>query len=102
MKIIGAAVLLVGPLVTAQAHDWITGLRNNEGSLCCGSNDCTPIDPAKVTPKRSGYYLQFYNETVPYSEVLPSQDRFYWRCAIRSNEFTDEVRQCFFAPPVSW
>jgi len=102
MKILGAAVLLVGTLATAQAHDWITGLRNHDGFLCCGNKDCTRIDPAKVTLKGGGYYLQSHNETVPYSEVLPSQDRFYWRCAIWDYEVREEVRQCFFAPPVSW
>src|SRR5262245_52104357 len=104
MKTIWAGALLIGTLVTAQAHDWITGLRNRHGIPCCGSGDCTPIDPGKVTAKHSGYYLQSYKETVPYSEVLPSQDRFYWRCASWEfdNEVGTQVRRCFFAPPVSW
>src|SRR5262245_34800353 len=98
MKILGAAVLLVATLARVQAYAWITGLRNHYDSLRCSSQDCTPIDRAKVTL----YYLQSHNETVPYSEVLPSQDRFYWRCSTWDYEMVEEVRQCFFAPPVSW
>jgi hypothetical protein len=78
---LGGAAVLIRMLATAQAHDWITGLCNRDAFLCCGSKDCTPIDPAKVTPRSGGYYLQSYKETVPYSEVLPSQDRLYWRCS---------------------
>jgi hypothetical protein len=102
MKTICAAVLFIGMLTTAQAHDWISGLRNRNGFLCCGAKDCTPIDPAKVTPKTGGYFLQSSKETVPYSEALPSQDRFYWRCSSWDYEAAEEVRLCFFAPPVSW
>jgi hypothetical protein len=64
MKTICAAALLIGTVATAQAHDWITGLRNRDGFLCCGSKDCTPIDPARVTPTSGGYFLQSYKETV--------------------------------------
>src|SRR5262245_44771963 len=102
MKAIAVATLLSGMLATAQAHDWITGLRNRDGILCCGSQDCIPIDSSKVTPNRGGYYLQSYKEMVPYSEVLPSHDRFYWRCSFWDYEVAEEVRLCFFAPPVSW
>jgi hypothetical protein len=102
MKTICTAALLIGTLATAQAHDWITGLRNRDGYLFCGSKDCTPIDPATVTPNSGGYYLQSFKETVPYSEVLPSQEHFYWRCSTWDYEAADVVRQCFFAPPVSW
>jgi hypothetical protein len=62
--IICAALLLIDTLASAQAHDWITGLRNRAGILCCGSEDCVPIDPANVTPRSSGYYLQSHKETV--------------------------------------
>jgi hypothetical protein len=102
MKTICAAAFLIGAVATAQAHDWITGLRNRDGFLCCGSKDCTPIDPAKVTPTSGGYFLQSYKETVPYSEVLPSQDHFYWRCLSWDYEVAEAVRRCFFAPPVNW
>lgn len=100
MKRLGIfAVALVALSIPALAHDsWISrgGLRNTAGEWCCGEGDCfvVPDDQVHVT---SGGYILFNKEVVPHSEVLPSQDKSYWRC-----KRPDGVRRCFFAPPMSW
>lgn len=38
-----------------------------------------------------------YDETVPFSEAMPSPDGEYWRC-----KRPDGSRRCFFAPPPSY
>jgi hypothetical protein len=32
----------------ADAHEWYTGQKNEEGRGCCGGQDCGPINPAAV------------------------------------------------------
>jgi len=64
---------------------------------CCGRNDCAKIDSDAVTYGPHGleihggatYFLdvspetwlrQRIDETVPYAELLPSEDKSFWRC----------------------
>lgn len=102
----------------AFAHDsWISrnGLKNQAGEWCCGAEDCGVVSPNAVRPITGGYsvvgivtygtaatgnaldgasHQERVNETVPYSQSLPSPDGAYWRC-----KRPDGSPRCFFAPP---
>jgi hypothetical protein len=87
---------------------------------CCGRNDCAKIDSDAVTYGPNGleihggatYFLdvspetwlrQRIDETVPYAELLPSEDKSFWRCQWpgprNPGPETPPHRTCFFAPP---
>lgn len=105
-----SSVLLATP---AWAHDnWISrgGLRNAAGEWCCGAGDCALLDREAVTETAGGYRLSGggtifgsadtgniriqIDETVPFSEVMPSPDGAFWRC-----HRPDRSRRCMFGPP---
>ena len=101
----------------ALAHDvWISRgtYKNPAGEWCCGAEDCGVVSPNSVKPITGGYSLrgdvtygvgvtgnaadgptrqENINETVPYSQSLPSPDGAYWRC-----KRPDGSPRCFFAP----
>lgn len=103
---------------SALAHDaWISrgGFKNPAGEWCCGAEDCGVVSPSAVKAGSGGYSLsgsvtygeavtgnahdgptwqETVNETVPYSQSLPSPDGAYWRC-----KRPDGSPRCFFAPP---
>jgi hypothetical protein len=102
---------------TAFAHDvWISrgAYRNPAGEWCCGAEDCGVVSPNAVKIGVGGYsvrgavtygeavtgnaldgptHQENVNETVPYSQSLPSPDGAYWRC-----KRPDGTPRCFFAP----
>jgi hypothetical protein len=102
----------------ALAHDvWISrgSYRNPAGEWCCGAEDCGVVSPGAVKAGAGGYsvagsvtygvgvtgneadgptHQEPVNETVPYSQSLPSPDGAYWRC-----KRPDGTPRCFFAPP---
>lgn len=102
---------------SAFAHEaWISrgGFKNPAGEWCCGAEDCGVVSPSAVKAGTGGYSLRgivtygaeatgnaadgptWYdnvNETVPYSQSLPSPDGAYWRC-----KRPDGSPRCFFAP----
>jgi hypothetical protein len=102
----------------ALAHDvWISRgtYKNPAGEWCCGAEDCGVVAPSAVKAGIGGYSLrgsvtygmgvtgnesdgptrqENVNETVPYSQSLPSPDGAYWRC-----KRPDGSPRCFFAPP---
>jgi hypothetical protein len=90
-------VLLASPSL---AHDsWIArGAYRGpvNGEWCCGHNDCFAIPEDRVHTNGVGYELTSHGETVPYREVLTSEDGKYWRC-----HRPDGSRRCFFAPKPS-
>ena len=101
----------------ALAHDvWISRgtYKNPAGEWCCGAEDCGVVSPNAVKAITGGYSLrgdvtygvgvtgneadgptrqENINETVPYSQSLPSPDGAYWRC-----KRPDGSPRCFFAP----
>ena len=103
---------------SAFAHDtWISrgSFKNPAGEWCCGAEDCGVVSPNAVKAGIGGYSLrgdvtygvgvtgnvadgptrrENINETVPYSQSLPSPDGAYWRC-----KRPDGSPRCFFAPP---
>lgn len=90
----------VSTLVSATGHEsWISKgkFKNGANEWCCGDIDCVVIPESRVHPNGVGYDLILdRTETVPYPEVLPSQDGQYWRC-----HRSDGSRRCFFAPQPS-
>ena len=111
-------VLFVSVLSSsALAHDiWISKgtYKNPAGEWCCGAEDCGVVAPSAVNAIKGGYSLrgpvtygvgvtgneadgptrqESVNETVPYSQSLPSPDGAYWRC-----KRPDGSPRCFFAP----
>lgn len=96
MRLLLAAMVLVGALAPALAHDsWISNQarRNAAGEWCCGEGDCFVIPNNAVASTAAGYRLST-GEIVPYSEAQPSPDGAFWRC-----KRPDGSRRCFFAPP---
>ena len=112
------AVALVLSSSAAFAHDiWISRgtYKNPAGEWCCGAEDCGVVDKNAVHAKTGGYSVigavtygqaitgnpadgptvrQNVNETIPYSQAMPSPDGAYWRC-----KRPDGTPRCFFAPP---
>jgi hypothetical protein len=88
------------------AHDIYSGLRDRDGHLCCGGEDCKAV---KVTVLPNGsYYLPTTNEIIPADRATPSPDDRFHHCTIQwHNEFEPgggpewsdtPVTRCFFAP----
>jgi hypothetical protein len=101
----------------AFAHDvWISrgSYKNPAGEWCCGAEDCGVVSPDSVRVVTGGYSLrgdvtygvgvtgntadeptrqENVNETVPYSQSLPSPDGAFWR-----RRRPDGSPRCFFAP----
>ena len=119
-------VLAVAMLMFARpstAHDsWISaeGLKNpTTQEWCCGRGDCGIVLPAPK-PTVAGWAIHGeeiidvsgrrvrVDEVVPYSDVSPSPDGYFWRCHtvesknydVRGHaDYVDGGRRCFFAPP---
>jgi len=122
--LVGLTLLaLVGP---SSAHDsWISGNRKLSPATqewCCGTKECGIVMPAPIAT-RAGWAIHGeviidvdgrrvrVDEVVPYREVMPSPDGYFWRCHSTVNpdfDITNNVemlidgdRRCFFAPPQS-
>jgi hypothetical protein len=101
---ISLALLCVSNAVLA--HDIYSRLRDRDGNLCCGGQDCKPVK-ATVLPN-GNYYLPESGETIPADMAGPSPDERFHRCSYYPINyydslgypiFSDEpVTRCFFAP----
>jgi hypothetical protein len=78
MKKLAAIIALLCLSSTVQAHDIYTGLRDREGHLCCGGEDCKPVE-AVALPNGS-YYLPGSDEIIPADMAAPSPDDRFHRC----------------------
>jgi hypothetical protein len=72
MKKLLAAIALLCLSSTVLAHDIYSGLRDRDGHLCCGGQDCMPVE-ALALPNGS-YYLPKTNEIIPADMAAPSPD----------------------------
>ncbi len=128
MRLFGALtvatlLVLVHP---SWAHDsWISRqrvLNPVTHEWCCGTNECGLVMPAPVATA-AGWAIHGeeiidvdgrrvrVDEVVPYGEVMPSPDGYFWRCHSTVNpdfDVTNDIgmqidgeRRCFFAPPQS-
>lgn len=98
-------LLLVTP---AAAHSWYTGIHNPvTQNICCGGDDCAPLDDREVTPVPGGYEVHasilhngaalHVDEFVPNAQAQPAREggqyhMCYWGGQIR----------CFFFPAPSY
>lgn len=90
----------------ALAHDIYSRLRDRDGRLCCGGEDCKPVE-ATALPNGT-YYLPESDEIIPADMAAPSPDERFHHCIYYRmiNEFDrggpmweDKPRtRCFFAP----
>src|SRR5215475_7375626 len=72
MKKLVATVALLCLSSTVLAHDIYSDLRDRDGRLCCGGQDCMPVQ-VKVLPD-GNYYLPSTDETIPADMAAPSPD----------------------------
>src|SRR6516225_3963541 len=78
MKSLMAAIALICVSSTVLAHDIYSNLRDRDGHLCCGGQDCKPVE-ATVLPNGS-YYLPATNEVIPADMATPSPDGRFHHC----------------------
>jgi hypothetical protein len=100
MKALMAAIALLWVSSTVLAHDIYSTLRDRNGNLCCGGQDCEPVE-ATVLPN-GNYYLPETGEVIPADMAGPSPDERFHRCiyypvAPMGGPVNVETR-CFFAP----
>src|SRR6266487_3842713 len=79
MKKLLATIALLCLSSTVLAHDIYSNLRDRDGHLCCGGQDCKPVE-AIVLPDGS-YYLPGSDETIPADMAAPSPDDRFHHCA---------------------
>ena len=95
------AVLLILSSTLAQAHDkWADGslVPPRVKAQCCGPADAHQLTPNQVHRKGDYYLVDGYNNLIPASSVLPSQDGNYW---IFYHDITNTEQSnvyCFFIP----
>ena len=106
MKELLAAIVLLCLSTSVLAHDIYSNLRDRDGHLCCGGQDCMPVE-VTVLPD-GNYYLPRTEETIPADMATPSpDDRFHhciyhpWVNAVDPHfgPWDDKPKtRCFFAP----
>src|SRR5260370_16293731 len=105
MKGLMATIALLCVSSTVLAHDIYSNLRDRDGDLCCGRQDCMPVQ-ATVLPD-GNYYLPTTDEIIPADMATPSPDDRFHHCSYypRATELTPCVGQisqikaktrCFF------
>src|SRR5215813_12803639 len=108
MKKLLAAIALLCLSNTVFAHDIYSNLRDRDGHLCCGGQDCKPVK-AIVLPNGS-YYLSATGEIIPADAAMPSPDGRFHHCVyyyqMLPMQFdsagpvweSEPQTRCFFAP----
>jgi hypothetical protein len=114
MKKWSATIALLCVSNVVLAHDIYSDLRDRNGNLCCGGQDCEPVKA--ITLPDGNYYLPESNEIIPADMAMPSPDDRFHRCtyyavAPITNKFDarnqpiwedNPKTRCFFAPMNSW
>src|SRR5246127_4361931 len=111
MKKLVAPIALLFMSSTVLAHDIYSTLRDRDGNLCCGGQDCMPVQ-ATVLPD-GNYHLPTTDEIIPADMATPSPDDRLHHCIYypRASEFdpwdgkiweSKPKTRCFFAPINSW
>ena len=106
MKTLVATIALLCVPNTVLAHDIYSRLRDRDGRLCCGGEDCKPVEATALPDGR--YYLPESDEIIPADMAAPSPDERFHHCTfyeIRNFDrwggpiYEDKpVTRCFFAP----
>ena len=105
MKKVVATIALLCVSSTVPAHDIYTDLRDRDGNLCCGRQDCMPVEATELPD--GSYFLPKTGEIIPTDMAMPSPDNRFHHCFYdpKANDFapwggwesTPKTR-CFFAP----
>jgi len=74
MKKLVTTIVLLCVSSTVLAHDIYSTLRDRDGHLCCGGQDCKPVQ-AVVLPD-GNYYLPESDETIPANGVTITRRAF--------------------------
>src|SRR6266566_4046801 len=78
MKKLVATIALLCVSNVVLAHDIYSNLRDRDGHLCCGGQDCKPVE-AIVLPN-GNYYLPGTGEIIPADRATPSPDDRFHHC----------------------
>src|SRR5262249_13007408 len=90
MKALMAILVLLCLSSTVLAHDIYSNLRDRDGHLCCGGQDCRPVQ-VTVLPNGS-YYLPTTNEIIPADRATPSPDDRFHQCTYYPANYEFEPR----------
>ena len=60
------------------AHDIYSTLRDRDGRLCCGGQDCKPVEAVGLPD--GSYYLPGSDEVIPADMATPSPDDRFHHC----------------------
>src|SRR5262249_26432400 len=105
MKALMAAIALLCVSSTVLAHDIYSTLRDRDGHLCCGAQDCKPVEAVALPD--GNYYLPGTDEVIPADVAAPSPDDrflhcFYYPIAGEFDRYpvweSKPKTRCFFAP----
>jgi hypothetical protein len=78
MKKLLTTIALLCSSSTVLAHDIYSNLRDRDEHLCCGGQDCRPVE-ATVLPN-GDYYLPETGETIRADMATPSPDDRFHHC----------------------
>src|SRR5262245_65637668 len=78
MKTLLATIALLCLPNTVLAHDLYSRLRDRDGRLCCGGEDCKPVEATALPDGR--YYLPESDEIIPADMAAPSPDESFNHC----------------------
>ena len=99
--VVAIALLCVSNPVLA--HDIYSTLRDRDGHLCCGGQDCKPVEAIGLPD--GNYYLPGSDEVIPADMATPSPDDRFHHCTYNYiDPLSGPVREskpktrCFFAP----
>jgi len=98
MALIVIVLLVLCLSSSVLAHDIYTDLHDRNGNLCCGRQDCMPVE-ATVLPNGS-YFIPRTGETIPADMAMPSPDNRFHHCFYypAGYEWERPKTRCFFAP----
>jgi len=78
MKALAPAIALLCVSSTVLAHDIYSNLRDRDGHLCCGGQDCKPVEATVLSD--GNYYLPATDEVISADMATPSPDDRFHRC----------------------
>ena len=78
MKNLAAAIALLCLSSSVLARDIYTDLHGRDGHLCCGRQDCMPVEATVLPDGR--YFLPRTGEIIPADKAMPSPDDRFHHC----------------------
>ena len=107
MKALMATFALLCVSSAVLAHDIYSNLRDRDGHLCCGGQDCKPVEAVALPD--GNYYLPGTDEVIPADMATPSPDDRFHHCVYypmfpiefdRDGPVWEDKpkTRCFFAP----